>query len=188
MTQEQTNLIFELTRRKLEAEMATAEVEARFRRELMVKESEARVAASVAAASATTTALALNLRPMAYEEDNITGEVSTEVMSIIFRFAGPPKEEIVKIFQIKFKPINLYRFCHIRRVRFDSLHDQDRIGIEDGMLKVRKTSGTYKNFGKFLYEVLADAFHNYTNILVSFFGGEVPDLHSALAEFYANIY
>lgn len=54
MTQEQTNLIFDLTRRKLEAELAEAEVDARLRqaaaeeeaklrRELMVKESEARL-------------------------------------------------------------------------------------------------------------------------------------------------
>ncbi len=50
MTPEQTDLIFELIRRKFEAEMAAAKVEARLRRELMVKESEARVAASVAAA------------------------------------------------------------------------------------------------------------------------------------------
>ncbi len=34
----------------------------------------------------------------------------------------------------------------------------------------------------------ADAFHNYTTILVPLFGREVPDLHSALAEFYTNIY
>ncbi len=33
-----------------------------------------------------------------------------------------------------------------------------------------------------------DAFHNYTTILVSLFGREVLDLHSALAEFYTNIY
>ncbi len=80
MIPEQTDLIFGLTRRKLEAEMAAAEVEARLRRELMVKESEARVAASVAAASAATTAAAPARRPMANEEDDITGEVPTEVI------------------------------------------------------------------------------------------------------------
>ena len=57
MASEKTDLIFELTCRKLEAEMAAAEVEARLRRELMVKQSEARVAASVAAASASTNAV-----------------------------------------------------------------------------------------------------------------------------------
>ncbi len=34
----------------------------------------------------------------------------------------------------------------------------------------------------------ANAFHNYTTILVSFFVSEVPDLYSAHAEFYTNIY
>ncbi len=188
MTAEQTDLIFELTRRKLEAEMAAAEVEARLRRELIVKKSEARVAASVAAASAATTAAAPARRPMADEEDDITGEVPTEVMSITLRFAGLPKEEIVRIFKNKFKPINLYGLRHMRELRFDSLHDQDRISIEDGMLKLRKTSGTYKDFGKSPYKVWADAFHNYTAILISLFGSEVPDLHSVLAEFYTNIY
>ncbi len=188
MTSEQTNLIFELTYRKLEAEMAAAEIEARLRRELMVKESEARVAASVTAASAATTAAAPTHRPMADEEDDITGEASTEVMSITLQFASLTHKEIVKIFQNKFKPINLYRLRHIRGLRFDSSHDQDCIGIKDGMLKLRKTSGTYKDFGKFFYKVWTDAFHNYTTILVSLFGREVSDLHSALTEFYTNIY
>ncbi len=56
------------------------------------------------------------------------------------------------------------------------------------MLKLQKTSGTYKDFGKSFYEVWADDFHNYTIILVSFFGKEVPKIHSAFAEFYTNIY
>lgn len=77
MTQEQNKLLFELTRRKLEAELAAAEVESRLRRELMIKESEARVAAAVAAASAaaaSTTAWA-QARTSTAEEDDITGEV-----------------------------------------------------------------------------------------------------------------
>ncbi len=45
MTPEQTDLIFKLICRKLKAEIAAAEVEARLKRKLMVKESEARVAA-----------------------------------------------------------------------------------------------------------------------------------------------
>ncbi len=139
MTPEQTNLIFRLTRCKLEAEMAAAKVEARLRRELMVKEFEARVAASVAASSAATTAAAPARKPMADEEDNITGEVPTEVMSITLQFAGLPQEEIVRIFQNKFKLINLYCLRHICGLRFDSLHDQDRMDIEYGMLKLRKT-------------------------------------------------
>lgn len=56
------------------------------------------------------------------------------------------------------------------------------------MLRLRKTSGTYKNFGKSFYDVWADAFHNYTTILVSLFGKEAPDLHTALAEFCSIVY
>ncbi len=188
MTPEQTDLIFELTHRKLEAEMAAAKVGARLKRELMVKESEARVAALGAIASAATTATALARRLIANEEDDITSVVPNKVLSITLQFAGLPQEEIVRIFQNKFKPISLYRLRHMRGLRFNSLHDQDRIGIEDGMLKLRKTSGTYKDLGKSFYEVWADAFHNYTTILVFLFGREVLDLYSALAEFYTNIY
>lgn len=165
-------------------------METRFRRELMVKESEARVAASVAAAMAAAPAApdgAQARRPTA-DEDDITDEVPPKVMSITLRFARLPQEEIVRIFQNKFKPINLYRLRHMRGLRFDALQDHDRIGIEDGMLRLRETSGTYKDFGKSFYDVWVDVLHNYTTILVSLFGKEAPDLHSALAEFYNNIY
>ncbi len=64
--------------------MAAAEVEARLRRELMVKESETRVAASMAAASAATTTAAPAQRPMADKEDDITSEVPTEVIFNLF--------------------------------------------------------------------------------------------------------
>ena len=150
MTQEQNELLFELTCRKLEAELAAAEVEARLKRELMVKESEARIAVAVAAASAaaaSTTAGAQAWMSTA-EEDDITGEVPLEVTSITLRFAGLLQEEIVRILQNKFKPINLYRLRHMRGLRFDVQQDHDRIGIEDGMLRLRKTSGTYRDFKK----------------------------------------
>ncbi len=64
----------------------------------MVKEFEARVAASIAAASAANTASAPAQRLMADERDDITGEVSSEVMSITLLFAGLQQEEIVRIF------------------------------------------------------------------------------------------
>ncbi len=56
------------------------------------------------------------------------------------------------------------------------------------MLRLRKTSGTYKDFRRSFHEVWSEAFHNYTTILVSLFEKEALDLHTALAEFYSNIY
>ncbi len=95
MTQKQNELLFELTRRKLKAELTAAEVEARLRREMMVKKFGARVAAAVAAAS---TIAGAQAQMLTAEEDDITAEVPPEVMSITLRFAGLPKEKIVKIF------------------------------------------------------------------------------------------
>ncbi len=190
MTQEQNELLFELTRRKLEAELAAVEVEARLRRELMLKETEARIAAAVTAASAAaaSTTSGAQARMSTAGEDHIISEAPPEVTSITLQFAGLSQKEIVRIFQNKFKPINLYHLRHIRGLRFDALHDHDRIGIEDGILSLRKTSGTYKNFGKSFYDVLGDAFHNHTTIFVSLFSKEASDLHTSLAEFYSNVY
>ncbi len=106
-TQEQNKLLFELTRRKLKAELAAEEVKARLKQELMVKESEARVAAVVAAASAsaaavlaaaTSTTVGAKARMSTAEEDDIRGKVPPKVTSITSRFAGLLKEEIVRIF------------------------------------------------------------------------------------------
>ena len=87
MTQEQNEQIFEFIRRKLEAELATAEENARQRRmaveeeskvqrKLIVKESEAHVAAAAAAT------IALPPRKIVTEDDDIIREVPQEVMNI----------------------------------------------------------------------------------------------------------
>ena len=138
MTQEQNEILFELTRHKLKAELAAAEVEARLRRELMVKESEAHVTAAVAAASALAASITAGAKAWmsTAEEDNITGEVPPEVTSITLRFAGLLQEEIVRIFQNKFKPINFYHLRQMRGLRFDVLQDHDRIGIEDCIVRL----------------------------------------------------
>lgn len=94
----------------------------------------------------------------------------------------------MRIFQNKFKPINLYWLRHMRGLQFDAMQDHDWIGIEDGMLRLCKTSGIYNDFGKSFYNVWADAFHNYTTILVFLFGKEAPDLYAAPAKFYSNVY
>lgn len=130
MTQEQTNLIFNLTYQKLKVDLATAELdvrvrrvaaekEAKLQRELIVEESEARVATAITAA---VTPVAAPQRSSLAEEDNITGEVPPKVMSITLYFAGLPQEEIIRIFHMnKFKPINLYWLRQMRRLRFDSM-------------------------------------------------------------------
>ncbi len=107
MTQEQNKQIFELICRKLEAELATVEEDARQRRvavkeesklrqELMVKELEARVATAAVAT------IAPPAKTIVMEDNDIIGEVHQEVMNICevpqevmnitSRFAGLPQE------------------------------------------------------------------------------------------------
>ena len=62
MTQKQNKLIFELTCHKLKAELAATAIEARLGQELMVKESEARVATATALAAAAAAATAATQR------------------------------------------------------------------------------------------------------------------------------
>ena len=95
MTQEQNQLIFELTRRKLEAELATEEEESKLQRELIAKKSEACVAAAVTVAEASVTGRAQPQKWSTTEEDDTTGEVPPKVMSIILRYSGLTYEEIV---------------------------------------------------------------------------------------------
>ena len=113
---EKTNLRFDLTRRKLKADLAAAELDARMRRvaaeeeaklqrKFIVKESKAQVAAFVVAAAAL---MAVPQRKLLVEEDDITDEVPPEVESITFCFTSLFKEEIIRIFHNKFKPINFY--------------------------------------------------------------------------------
>lgn len=55
------------------------------------------------------------------------------------------------------------------------------------MLKLRKTSGTYKDYGSSFYEVWSEAFINYTSIMVSLFGTMPPRLQAALTQFYGLV-
>ena len=70
---------------------------------------------------------------------------------------------------------------------YESLHDQKRIGIKDGMLRLKKTSEIYKDFGKLFYKVWSESFYNYTSIMVSLFAPSTAELNIALNTFYANI-
>jgi hypothetical protein len=204
LTPDQNHQLFEIYRRKAEQEEQEAiarakqtkelaektaelvEKKAQLEMDLMRRESEARITATAAAVVASNPATN-KIRSM-NEEDDLIGEIPSEVQALNVRYAGLPQDEIVKIFVNKFKPINLYRLRHMRGLQYDKLNDMDRIGIEDGMLKLRKTSGTYKDFGKSFHEVWSESFLNYTSIMVSLFGKTAPDLHAALSAFHNDIY
>ena len=59
--------------------------------------------------------------------------------------------------------------------------------MKDGMLKLRKTSGNYKDYGNNFYEVWSEAFINYTLIMVLLFGVTVSRFQAALTRFYGLV-
>lgn len=93
----------------------------------------------------------------------------------------------MKLFQNKFKPINLYRLRHMQGLIFKAYQDEERIEIKHKMLKLRKTSGTYKDYGSSFYKVWSEAFISYTSITASLFGATTPRLQSALTQFYGLV-
>ncbi len=135
---------------KAPAERDTIQARSALELECFQKESDARVAATTTAATAQVPKPRIAL---AREENNIQGEIPPEVPELSLQFVGFPQEEIVKIFHNKFKPINLYWLCHMRGLSFEAYQNEERIGIKDGMLKLRKSSGLYKDYHNSFYEV-----------------------------------
>lgn len=92
-------------------------------------------------------------RPQAGSDgEDLQVEASLQFADLSLQFVGLP-QEIIKILQNKFKLINLYRLRHMQGLTFEAYQDKERIGIEDGILKLRKTSGTCKDYGSNYYEL-----------------------------------
>ena len=96
ITYKQSNQIFEILQWKAEEERVAATEKAALEKELMRKESDARIAAATAATvAAVITAAGANVgapapKKVVREEDDIIGEVPPEVKNIFLRFVGLP--------------------------------------------------------------------------------------------------
>lgn len=62
--------------------------------------------------------------------------------------------------------------------------DGKKIGIEYGMLKLRKISGIYKDYGSSFYNVWSRDFINRISIIVFSFEATVPRFPATLTQFY----
>lgn len=60
----------------------------------------------------------------------------------------------MRIVHNKFKAINLYRLRHMQGLRYDALQDQERIGIEDGNVTIKKDFWVIQGFWKVFYGYL----------------------------------
>jgi hypothetical protein len=157
----------------------------------MKRESESRIAATTAAAAAVVmtfiSILTLKSRIM-NDEDDVTDEIFFEMTALNLRYASLSQNEIVRIFHNKFKSINLYRLRHMRELQFDRLNDLNRVEIVNEMLKLKKTTRTYKNFESSFHEIWFEFFLNYISIMISRFEKEISNLYIVLTTFHNDVY
>lgn len=73
------------------------------------------------------------------------------------------------------------------KLSFEVYQDEEHIGIKDGMLKIQKSSGSYKDYRSSFYKVWLEVFINYTSIPVSLFRTTVPHLQAFLIQFHGTI-
>lgn len=161
-----------LRREQLELQKAEADViavEARMKRE--TEESRARIAAIEAG---TVTAAA---------PGTATDKIAPEALLAASRYPGIPTAEIARIFANKFRPEHLYK---LRQGPKYMDWDDDYVIIENGQMKLKRTSGSLRNFGS-NWDIWSESFLNYTMILVDFFGPVSPTLFRVLLLFHAQI-
>lgn len=81
-------------------------------------------------------------------KNNYTIEIQNKMKSLAFQFANLPKGRIAKIFTIIFQPINFYNLYNLYNIRRynDIYHDQ--IFIKKIILKMKKFSNRYKDYGQ----------------------------------------
>jgi hypothetical protein len=167
---------------KAEDEKTVAKEKADLEKQILLDEFKARIQAIIAAP------LIKSSASLIHDNDDDEGETPPEIKAHRTRFAGLPGDEIIKIFIGKFKSINIYKLRHMRGLAHDFYYDQDRIGIENGQLKsLKKTMGTYKDFGKIFYEVYSEFFINYLLIVTTLFATTSSDIGVTLIKFYQKI-
>lgn len=102
-----------------------------------------RKAAAEEAGWATTVYPARPRQATTMEEDKYTSEILIKIKALATQFAGLPQGEIAKVFSHCVKPMNLYKL-RLMKGRDDLYHDQ--IHIDKDTLKMRKVTGSYKDY------------------------------------------
>lgn len=111
-----------------------------------------------------------------------------KIFSIIFSIASYypslPKAKIVQIYENRFKPKNLYKFCHLKG-REDKNNDENII-FEHDQMKIKKVTGTLCNFGNTI-DIWLDGFLNYFLVIVNFLKIAFSSLFWALMTYHSII-
>ena len=72
-------------------------------------------------------------------------------------------------------------------IQYDTYKERDHMQLEGGVLQLKKTSGSLKDYGSSVQEVWQEAFHNYLTIMTFFFSKGNPELNARISNFYSTI-
>jgi hypothetical protein len=122
-------------------------------------------------------------------DDDDVNEIFLEVKSHHVRFVSLSSNERIKIFNEKFKSINLYKLRHMRNLNHEFFENQNRIDFEDNdqLKNLKKTIEILKNFEKTFYEIYFETFINYQIMIISLFVKISSNLFVTLIKFYQKI-
>jgi hypothetical protein len=100
--------------------------------------------ASAAAAATTTTLRPSRSNPTGLYEDS-PDETTPQTLSLLDQHPGVPERLITAITKGTFNPLDLHKFRR-GRAQLDS-NDSDELAITDNGIKVKKGTGTLKDYG-----------------------------------------
>jgi hypothetical protein len=152
LIKDQNKKLYEIQKQKIEAELKILNVKlAKEQLKLICLQRE--FDARIAAISASLSISERTGTKRKENDDDESDEISSKVKVLSLRFAGLPQEEIVRIFFNKFKPINLYRLRHMRDRQYEEYLSDEKMSFEKGILRIKKSIGTYKDYEKFIHDV-----------------------------------
>jgi hypothetical protein len=121
-------------------------------------------------------------------DDEDADEILLEVKSYHVRFVSLSFEEIVKIFNEKFKFINFYKLRYMRDLSHEFYENHNRIEFENDQLKnLKKIVEIFKDFEKSFYEIYSKVFINYQLMIISLFVIISLDIFATLIKFYQKV-
>jgi len=155
---------------------------AKHEREMEILDIQKKTAELAAAAAASSQGAPGRSNAGLYEDS--TGEISPQTLSLLVAHPGVPERLITAITKGTFNPLDLYK---LRRgqSQFD-INDGDELAMTDKGIKVKKTTGTLKDYGD-NPKIWQAGFTTYMLIMSSLYGKDFPGLIHALLSFFQEV-
>jgi len=149
---------------------------------LDIQKKTAELAASAAATVATATPQGPPISTGLYEDS--AGEITPQTLSLLVAHPGVPERLITAITKGTFNPLDLHKLRR-GRSQFD-INDSDELAMTNNGIKVKKATGTLKDYGD-TPKIWQAGFTTYMLIIGSLYGKDFPAVHMALLGFFQEV-